>query len=188
MTPDAIDVIRTRRSTKSFTSRAIPREEVEGLLDLAVLAPNHRMTEPWTFLILGPHAKRAFGEIKGRRRAAKLEDAEAASAVLEKTAAGMAAIPAIVGFVQTLSPDPEVREEDYAAVYMGIQNFLIGASARGLGTHVRTGAILEAPETREALGVGPSERIVAMVELGEGAAVPPEKTRTPAPEKTRWLP
>jgi nitroreductase len=188
MTTTPIDAIRRRRSTKSFTSKPVPREEIELLLDLATCAPNHRMTEPWNFIVLGPQAKRRFGEIKGGRRAAKMEDPDSARAVLEKTVSGMEAIPANVGFVQKVSPEPEVREEDYAAVYMGIQNFLIGALASGFGTHVRTGAIMEAPEVRDALGVGEGERIVALVELGEEAAVPPEKARASASARTRWLP
>jgi nitroreductase len=100
----------------------------------------------------------------------------------------MEAVPAMVAFVQRLAADPDVREEDYAAVYMGIQNFLIGAAASGLGTHVRTGGPLEAAETRQALQVGVEERIVALVELGEPAETPTAKPRTPPAERTRWLP
>jgi nitroreductase len=100
----------------------------------------------------------------------------------------MEAVPAIVAFVQRLSPDPEVREEDFAAVYMAIQNFLIGAAGAGLGTHVRTGKTLDSPETRSAFGVAEGDRVVALVELGWVTEPPPEKKRTPASERTRWIP
>jgi nitroreductase len=188
MTTDTIEAIRRRRSIKSFTPRPVAREVLERLLELATLAPNHRMTEPWHFLVLGPEAKRKYGEIKGLSRAKKVEDLEAARAVLEKTISQMESVPAVVAFVQRVSSDPEVREEDFASVYMGIQNFLIGATASGLGTHVRTGATLDAPATRAALGVRDGERIVALVEIGEEAEAPGAKPRTPAAERTRWLP
>jgi nitroreductase len=188
MATEIFEAIRRRRSIKRFTARPVSREEITRLLDLAVLAPNHRMTEPWSFLVLGPLTKRAYGEIKGRSRAAKVEDPGAAQAVLEKTVSGMEAVPAVVAFVQSVSADAEVREEDYAAVYMGIQNFLIGATASGLGTHVRTGGGLDSAETRAALGVVEGERIVALVEVGEEGEPPREKPRTSASERTRWLP
>jgi nitroreductase len=46
-----IDAITARRSVKRFTNRPIRRDEIEPLLELAVLAPNHRLTEPWRFYI-----------------------------------------------------------------------------------------------------------------------------------------
>ena len=47
---DTLDAIRARRSVKDFTERPLAREELEALLELAALAPNHRMTEPWGFI------------------------------------------------------------------------------------------------------------------------------------------
>ena len=43
------DLLKRRRSIKKFTSRPVTRAEIETLLDAAVLAPNHRLTEPWRF-------------------------------------------------------------------------------------------------------------------------------------------
>ncbi len=182
------EAVRRRRSVKRFTSRAVSRDEIEGLLELAVLAPNHRMTQPWGFWVLGPETRRAYGRIKGERRAGKVEDPKAAEAVRRKTEVEMESLPALVAFTQRLDEDPEVREEDFATVYMGMQSFLLGAMAVGLGTHVKTGRILDEPETRRALGVEDDERIVALVHLGEPEDIPDSKPRVPAAERTRWLP
>lgn len=184
---DVFEAIRTRRSVKSFTSRSIRHEDIESLLDLAVLAPNHRMTQPWRFVVLGPEARRAYGQIKGKIRADRLEDPDVAEAVRRKTEEEMAALPAMLAFVQPLDPDNAVREEDFATVYMGIQNVLLGAVAMGLGTHVKTGAVLDDPATRQLLGAGQDERVVALVQLGEPAELPAPRPRDPAGERTRWL-
>ncbi len=182
------DAIRARRSIKSFTPRPIPREVVESLLETAVLAPNHRMTEPWRFLVLGPDTKREYARIRGAGKSAKVEGAEAAEAVAAKVAAEIEAVPAIVAFTQRNDPRADVREEDFAAVYMGIQNLLLAATGLGLGSHVKTGAELDLPQTQRVLGVEDGERIVAVVHLGEPADSRPQKPRTPARERTRWLP
>ena len=185
---DVFEAIEARRSIKRFTDRPIPRETIERLLETVVLAPNHRMTQPWGFLVLGDEAKRAYGRVVGRRKARRVEDAEAARAVAEKVLQETAAVPAVVAVTMRLDEDPEIREEDYAATYMGIQNMLLAATAMGIGTHVKTGAVMDDPELREALAVPSDRRVVALVHLGEAAEVPPPKPRTRAAELTTWLP
>lgn len=185
---NVVDAIRDRRSVKEYSSEPVDPETLVSLLELAVLAPNHRMTEPWGFLVLGPEARRAYGEIKGGRRARKVEDPEVAEAILRKTVEETVALPAMVAFTQRLDDDEEIREEDFASVYMGIQNVLLAAMEVGLGAHVKTGAVLEDPATRAAFGVGSRERVVALVQLGEPAAIPKPKPRRSATELTRWLP
>lgn len=186
--PDGVvDAIRRRRSVKRFTDRPIPREVLEELLDLAVLAPNHRMTEPCRFVVLGPSARRRFGELKGRERAARVDDPEIASRIFDRSVAQIEAVPSMIAFLQCLADQPEIREEDYATVYMGMENLLVAAAARGLGTHVKTGAIFESPEVRELIGARTEERIVALVHLGEPAELPDPLPRRPASALTRWI-
>jgi nitroreductase len=82
-----LDLLRRRRSIKKFTSRPITRVEIEALLDAAVLVPNHRLTEPWRFSVLGPDAREAYGRALGVRKARKIEDPEAARVMRERVAA-----------------------------------------------------------------------------------------------------
>jgi nitroreductase len=185
---EVVTAIRTRRTVKKYLERPIPREVLEELLELTVWAPNHRMTEPWRFLVLGPEARRSYGEALGRIRAGKLAQPQAAAAVRKRTLENALATPATLAFVQRVVDDPEIREEDYAAIYMGIQNLLLGATARGLGAQVKTGPVLVDPAFRDAIGVDGGERIVALVHLGRSEAVPSPKSRAPAREHTRWLP
>jgi nitroreductase len=185
---NVIDAIRERRSVKEYSDEPVDRETLTALLELAVLAPNHRMTAPWGFLVLGPEARRAYGEVKGGRRARKVDDPDVAETILRKTIEEAVALPALVAVTQRLDDDAEIREEDFASVYMGIQNVLLAAMELGLGAHVKTGAVLDDPATRAAFGVGPDDRVVALVQLGTPAAIPKPKPRRSAAEVTRWLP
>ncbi len=185
---DVSEAIRTRRSIKQFTDRPVGREEIERLLELAVQAPNHRLTQPWRFRVLGPGARRAYGEVLGSRKAKRVDDPEAAKAVVEKVAATEAAVPAMIAVSMTLDENPEIREEDYAAAMMAVQNICLGAHAMGLGTHIKSGAVMDDPRSRSALGVPEGERIVATVHLGEPADAPEPKPRRSAEEVTSWLP
>ncbi len=182
------DAIQSRRSIKRFTARPVTREEIETVLAAATLAPNHRLTFPWRFHVLGPEARHAYGLALGDRKARKLEDPEAAAAVRETVAAEHRALPAMIAVAVVENASAEIREEDYAAVMMGVQNLALAAVALGLGTAIKSGAIMADAAARAAVGLPDDQRIVAVVNLGEPAEVPPAKRRTPAAEHTAWVP
>jgi nitroreductase len=181
------DAIRGRVSVKEYTSDPVPAETIERLLDLAVLAPNHRMTEPLEFRVMGEGAKRAYGEALGSRKAKRIEEPEVAGRVMEKVVRRHLSVPTMVAVLVAEDPDPEIREEDYATAFMAIQNLSLAAVAEGLGTHVKTGAVMAEPALREALGVEVGQRVAAVVFLGRPAELPEPKPRTPAAARTRWL-
>lgn len=185
---DILEAIQTRRSIKQFADRPVTRAEIERLLDAFVQAPNHRMTEPWHFYVLGPGARRAFGEALGARKARRVDDPAAAQAVAEKVAAAETALPGLIAVSISLDENPEVREEDYAAAMMGVQNLLLAACDLGLGTHLKTGAVMDDPRARAAVGVPAGQRIVAMIQLGQPAALAEAKPRRPASALTTWVP
>lgn len=185
---DILDVISSRRSIKSFTDRNISKEEIGKLLELAVQAPNHRMTEPWRFYVLGPVARGSYGAALGVRKAKRVEDADAAKAVVRKVEETHRALPAMLAVSMTLDENPEIREEDYASTYMAIQNLCLAACALGLGTHVKSGGVMDDPVAREAIGVGSEERVIATIAVGEPADVPAPKQRHDASDFTTWVP
>ena len=182
------DAVSHRRSIKRFTNRHVTREEIETLLSAAVAAPNHRLSQPWRFYVLGPESRHAYGVVLGGRKAKKIDDPDAARAMRETVAVEHRALPAMVVVAMVTSDNPEIREEDYAAVMMAIQNLCLAALELGLGTHVKTGAVMNDPDARAAAGVKDNERIVAVVNLGEPADVPPAKPREPASAFTTWRP
>ena len=182
------DAIQNRRSIKRFTDRPVTRDEIEKVLAAAALAPNHKLTEPWRFYVLGPDARHAYGLALGDRKARKLTDPEAIAALREKVAAEQRALPCMIAVAMVTSDDPEIREEDYAAVMMAIQNLALVAVDIGLGTHIKTGAVMQTAAAREAVGVPEDQRIVATINLGEPAEVPSPKSRREGREHTTWLP
>src|SRR4051812_48819156 len=165
----ALDVLRGRRSIRQFTAHTPTREQVETMLDAATLAPNHRLTQPWRFYVLGPEARYAYGLALGNRKARKLEDADAANTMRETVAREHRALPCMIAVAVVNSDDPETREEDYAAAMMAIQNISLAAVELGLGTHLKTGAVMTDPAARAAAGVRDEERIIAIVNVGEPA-------------------
>ena len=181
------DLLQRRRSIKRFTDRPVTRDEIEKLLAAAVLVPNHRLTEPWRFYVLGPEARYGYGLALGERKARKIEDPDAARTMRDRVAAEHRALPVMIAVAMVMSDSLEAREEDYAATMMGIENMALAAVELGLGTAIRTGAVMAEPAARTAAGVAENERIVAIVNVGEPADVPGGPKKTPASEYTRWV-
>ena len=182
------EIIEQRRSTKKFTDRPVTRAEIETLLDAAILAPNHRLTRPWRFYVLGPESRYAYGLALGERKARKLTDPSAARALRETVAAEHRELPCMIAVAVVVNENPETREEDYAAAMMAIENLALSAVALGLGTHIKTGGVMADAAARAAAGVGESERIVAIVNVGQPAELPPARKREPATTVTTWRP
>jgi nitroreductase len=182
------DAIQQRRTVKRFTDRAVSREEIETILAAATVGPNHRLTQPWRFYVLGPEARHAFGLALGNRKAKKIEDPAAAQTMRENVAAEHKTLPAMIAVAVVTNENPEIREEDYAAAMMGIQNLALTAVELGLGSAIKTGAVMEDPAARAAAGVRDGERIIAVLNVGEPAEQTPPKKREPATAFTTWMP
>jgi nitroreductase len=182
------DAIKSRRSVKRFTDRAVTRENIETLLAAATLAPNHKLTQPWRFYVLGPEARYAYGLALGSRKAKKIEDPAAGATLRETVGAEHRALPGMIAVAVVNHESPETREEDYAAAMMAVQNISLTAVTLGLGTHMKTGAVMSDPEARAAVGLPDDQRIVAIVNVGVPAENLPAKKREPADAFTTWRP
>src|SRR5437763_5161414 len=124
---DVSRAILERRSIKRFTDRPVSRDDIEALLDAAVRAPNHRLTQPWRFYVLGPEARHAYGLALGNRKARKIQDAELAQKTRDTTATEHRDLPAMIAVAQVVSENPEIAGEDLGAVMMAVQNLSLAA-------------------------------------------------------------
>ena len=48
---DVENLIKSRRDTKNFLSKKISKKNISKILEMGIWSPNHRMTEPWTFVL-----------------------------------------------------------------------------------------------------------------------------------------
>ena len=93
----------------------------------------------------------------------------------------------MIAVAMTQSDNPETREEDYAAVMMSVAMLSIAAVERGLGTHIKTGAVMQDPAARAAVGLPDNEKIVAIVNLGRPSELPPARERGSLETFVRWV-
>src|SRR3954453_9469687 len=132
--------IRTRRTQKAFRPDPVPRETLDELFELARWAPNHNLTDPWRFRVVGPQALTALKEAAGPESAPKLDRA-----------------PTLVVVSAGQTGDPTQDEEDRLAVGVACYSVLLAAHARGLSSYWRPPAVLRTWEGRAAVGLPDDE-------------------------------
>ena len=146
---DVDEAIRTRRTHKVYGPEPVPRETLDELFELARWAPNHNLTNPWRFRVLGPESLARLKEAAGEEAAAKLDRA-----------------PTLIVVSALESGDAVQDEEDYAAASVAAYIVLLAAHARGFAGYWRTPAVLRTPAGRAAAGVPDGERAIALLHLG----------------------
>lgn len=180
---DVYTAIRTRRDVERFAPDLPSRDVIERLLEAAVWAPNHRLTEPWRFAVLAGTGRDAMADALEGWLAAQGAPEGAARAARAK----LLRAPVVLIVAQVASPeDPERDLEDYAACYCAIENLLLAATAEGLVGHLSTGAMTTYEGAKTYLGLRPTDRIVAYVNLGYPAPDAPPKEPRRSPPQVRW--
>lgn len=162
--------IRSRRTHKRFGPEPVPPEVVTELLELARWAPNHHLTEPWRFRVLGPESL--------ARLAAAGKPGE-----LEK----LSRAPTLVVASAKLTGDEHQNHEDVLATACAVYIVLLAAHARGLASYWRTPRVLQTREGQSAIGMDEDEEFVALIHLGPPVDEPVAKRRAPAADYVKFL-
>jgi nitroreductase len=155
------EAIRTRRTHKAFGPEPVPRETLDELFELARWAPNHHLTNPWRFRVLGAHTRARLMELA--------ESTQAGSAVKLQRAPTLVAVSAKLG--GDLAQDSEDRYATALAAYV----VLLAAHARGLAGYWRTVPLLDHEHGRAILGLGADETPLGLLYLG----TPVQEQRVP---------
>jgi nitroreductase len=182
---ETLEAIMTRRSIPRCAEDRIPdRATIRTLLEAAVRAPNHHLTEPWRFVVLSGDALKGLGDAMAAGNEALGKDPEAIRSKPQRAPV----IIAIVGRPKTHVARVSEREEHHAAG-AAMQNILLAAHDLGLAAMIRTGPAAEMPAVRTHLGIGDAEVVAGFIYVGypaEGTEARALTRRTPAEELTEW--
>lgn len=167
------DAIRARRSIDLFEPGHPGTGDLMDAIELARWAPNHRLTEPWRFYLIGERTADAIvrfavdfetslkGERAGAARYARLK-----------------AIPAFFVLTCRRSEDELTQREDYAACCCAAQNVMLYLWQCGVGVKWTTGAITRERPFYEILEIDPdAEQVVGLFWYGRPRVVPAQNRR-----------
>ena len=164
-------LLRGRRTINLFEPEPVDSAALLDAIELARWAPNHRLTEPWRFYLIGPQTAEAVAECWAGYEAEVKGDA-AGAARRER----LSLIPGHFVVTSARDDDGVIDLENYAACCCAIQNLMLYLWQRGIGVKWTTGAITREPRLYRLLGIeADAERIVGYFWYGRPKLVGPQK-------------
>ncbi|MFC4307002.1 nitroreductase family protein [Cohnella boryungensis] len=163
------------RPIRHFDSRPVSFEQIAPILDDAVWAPNHRLREPWRFIVAEGEAKRQLFLTLDPYRNSQLR-----SMISEA--------PLCLIVTSPTHSDEAVSNEDFAAACCLIQNVQLLAWANGLGMAWEMTDRLNCANFCSFSGIHPGERIAGVLGLGYFDELPeqPAQCRKPLDRVDIW--
>lgn len=172
------NTLKSRVSTTKFTNRKVDPNTIIELLDFAVYAPNHKMREPWRFIILEGEGKNALVS-KYIASFKEIEQNEQFTLVNKAFQA-----PLVLAVVMPKNPDFRDELEDLQACAALIENFLLLLTEEGLSGAWKTPKYIESDRFKDILGVTSQEIVVGLVMVGYSEQTLIPKRRKSAHEIT----
>lgn len=171
--------IRSRRTTRLFLRQPVDRKLLLDAIEVARWAPNHHLSEPWHFYILG--AKKIADTID----LTKVVVSERKGPEMgEFKARAHAEIPGWLVVTCRRSDDALREREDYASCACAIQNLMLYLSEAGVATKWATGPITRDQRFYDLLGLDAAVVMVVGIVWYGYPKVTPEQTRRPVTEIT----
>ena len=171
-----------RRTIHQYLDEEVPQTVLDAIINAAHQAPNHKLTWPWKFTLVGRETRENLLPIAYRLKGAQ------EPAMQTRIRSKLMNPGALIVVTVTRSDDVHRQQEDYAATCCAIQNLMLSAFAHGFGTKWSTGALTKHPDVCECLGIDVvAEDVVGFIWVGAAAAVPTIK-RPPIDLHIRVLP
>ncbi len=158
-----LEAIVGRRNIKRFQPDPVPQDRLNEWLEAARYAPNHRLTEPWEILWIGPDTRSRLHH-----------------------AADFGGAPIVLALLAAPGRTPEETDENIVSVSCFAQNLALAAHAAGAG--VRWASIGYSAQGREILGIPADRAVIAVLAIGYPLEEPAGRPRTPIAEKITKLP
>jgi nitroreductase len=158
----ALRVLAGRRSIYSFAPTPLDEAVIRTALDMAVLAPNHRLTRPWRFAVFLGDARLRLGDALAAAACAAGSSPERARRIASTSPALIC-----VGVAPQLDRPKIVEREEALSVAAAMQNLLLALHALGVGSLWTTGKNADTAEVKELLGWrGRDDHVIGIVLAG----------------------
>lgn len=183
-----LELAQQRRTIYQFIKRKVDSKQLNLCLETAIWAPNHGLTQPWRFYVIGDQTQQKLTQLYANLRADKraTPGSDEHKTIYLKACDRFLANPQIVIVGQVRNQDLVKSKEDYAACACAIQNFQLAAWEQGLGVQWSTGPIINHAETYKILSLNPAEiELIGIMYMGYPETIP-ESQRLPLSQVTTY--
>ena len=181
-------IIRDRRTIypEQYSTRKIHKEQIELLLNNAVWAPTHGMTQPWRFIVFRDNALNDLSEALGSIYLSEIPKEKQLDSKLGKLMSRSKMASAVIAIILDREDSIIPEEDDFAAISCAVQNLHLTATAQGIGAFWSTPGIMKSKRFNEFLGLKEEQRCIGLFYLGYPAIEWPKGQRKPIEYLTEW--
>lgn len=177
------EILKGRRTINLYLDLEVPRQLVLDAIEAATWAPNHHVTEPWRFILMGRET--IAGTVD---RVREITAANKGPELAAFKAKSWAEKPGWLTVTCRRSEDALREREDYAACSVAVQNFMLYLWKAGVGSKWTSGDITRDPRFLDILGIDTAaEFVVGMIWFGY-PKVTPQQSRKPLADVLTELP
>jgi nitroreductase len=181
---ETLQAIHTRVSAGKIADAPVPHEDLLKILNAAIRAPNHFLTNPWRFIVFGGAQRASLGAAI-RDSVLELEpdmDESKQQRLYEQAFKGGTVI--VVG--SKADEDPQKDEENILATACAIYGAMLAAHSLGYGAYWRTGRFLKRESFKRFLGLEHEDHVLSILSLGRPEGEFSAKPRKPLEEVVVW--
>ena len=162
------ETLKARRTVHFFEPEIVPVALIQEAIAIARWAPNHRLTEPWHFYILGENTISQVVEL--------ITDIKSSGSTDPNREAIQKRLQDIPGWLLVtckVSADQLLQQEDYAACACAVQNMMLYLWQAGVGVKWTTGSVTRDQKFFDLLDIDKDkEMVVGLFWYGDAAKTP----------------
>lgn len=183
-------LIKDRRSVKpeAYSDRVVHEEIIRHVLNSAIWAPTHGMTQPWRFKVFTGDGLRKLETELPEMYKATAPEGKFLQRKYDKLQARMQTSTVVIAICMERDPTGHIPEhEEIAAVACAVQNMMLHSTAYGIGSYWSSPKICETDEMKDFLGLGDDDRCLGIFYMGYPAGEWPQSHRKPIEYITEWI-
>jgi nitroreductase len=184
------EVIRQRRSLtpEQFSTRKVHKEQVELMLNNAIWAPTHGLTQPWRFKVFMGESREKLSEILPALYQKFTPEETFKQAKFDKMKQRPLLASVVIAVCMERDKSEKIAEiEEVEAVACAVQNLQLTATAYGIGAFWATPKVIYSKEMNEFLKLGEKDKCLGLIYLGYPADEWPKAHRKPLEYVTEWM-
>ncbi len=175
MTSPISELIKGRRTIHQFKPQPVPEHElIIEAIEHAIWAPNHKLTEPWRFHLIGRETSDKICQLNAR-----LVEEQRGTKAAEVKLKRWQEIPGWLLLTCLRSEDEIQAREDFAACCCVAQNLMLYLWQAGVGVKWTTGEVTRDEKFFEIVNIdAATQSVIGLFWYGYAADIP-QTTRKP---------
>ncbi len=186
---EIIDLIKERRTVfpEKYKSRKVHKEQIEKMLDAAIWAPNHGMTEPWRFVVFnGESLQQLMKMIADLYKHNTPEEQFLESKYQQFINRANSSSYVIAACMKRQESEKLPEWEEIVAVGCAVQNMMLVATAYGIGTFWSTPKFINDPKLKNLLSLNVKDKCMGLIYVGYPEDELPKGKRSIIYNKVEW--